>query len=299
MYIASIKKPNRPLFIIGNPRSGTSLLRLILTSHSCILIPPECGFIIWLHEKYADWQITDNNDIIKVELFLNDLLTCKKFDTWLLDRAIIEMQIHDNQPETYAELCCVVYSSFGLIVGKTLGIWGDKNNFHLNYLNQLLNLYKNARFLHLVRDGRDVACSYREVMATPSNSPYAPILKTNITDIALEWSSNVIKIDSFLSTMPHEAAMTIRYEDLVLSPQSILMSICEWLSLPFEVDMLNFHQQNKIKKLEPDLTIDWKKRTLHPISDATVRRYTNLLSNEEQDEFLGVAASALRRFSYI
>jgi hypothetical protein len=63
--------------------------------------------------------------------------------------------------------------------------------------------------------------------------------------------------------------------------------------------MLNFHQQNKIKKLEPDLTIDWKKRTLHPISDATVRRYTNLLSNEEQDEFLGVAASALRRFSYI
>lgn len=299
MSAASIKKSNSPLFIIGNPRSGTSLLRLILTSHSCILIPPECGFIIWLHEKYANWQITDNNDTIRVELFLNDLLACKKFDTWLLDRAIIEAQIHDNQPATYAELCCVVYSSFGLVAGKTLGIWGDKNNFHLNHLNELLNLYKNARFLHLVRDGRDVACSYREVMTAQSNSPYAPILETRIADIALEWSSNVMKIESFLSTMPSEAAMTIRYEDLVLTPSSIVMSICKWLSLPFETDMLNFHQQNKIKKLEPDLTIDWKKRTLQPISDATVKRYAGLLSNEEQDEFLAVATGALRRFSYV
>ena len=144
-----------------------------------------------------------------------------------------------------------------------------------------------------------MACSYREVMAAKSNSPYAPTLETRIADIALEWSSNVMKIDSFMAAMPRETSMTIKYEDLVLTPSSVVMAICEWLGIPFEADMLNFHQQNKIKKLEPDLTTDWKKRTLQPISDATVKRYASLLSSEEQDEFLVAAAGALRRFSYV
>ena len=243
----SVDKSNSPLFIIGSPRSGTSLLRLILTSHSQILVPPECGFIIWLHGKYANWQVADNSNAIRVKSFLNDLLPCKKFDTWLLDRAIIEAQIQHNQPATYAELCSVVYTSFGLVAGKNFSIWGDKNNFHLNHLNELLGLYKNARFLHLVRDGRDVACSYREVMAAKSNSPYAPTLETRSADIALEWSSNVMKIDSFMSTMPRETTMTIRYEDLVLAPSSVVTAICEWLGIPLKQICLIFINRIRLK----------------------------------------------------
>jgi hypothetical protein len=294
-----LNNQNSPLFIIGNPRSGTSLLRLILTSHSYILIPPECGFVIWLHQKYADWQGIDSGNTIKVKSFLNDLVACRKFDTWFLDPAIIEIQIYECQPKTYAELCEIVYSSFRFVVGKSFSIWGDKNNFHLHYLHELLNLYKNARFLHIARDGRDVACSYREVMSVKSNSRYAPHLETEIMGIALEWSSNLKKIDSFMSTRPHEAAMTIRYEDLVLKPRPTIMAICDWLGVVFEEVMLNFNQQNILKKLEPDLTIDWKKRTLQPISGATVGRYAELLSKEEQDEFLCGAGNMLRRYSYV
>lgn len=295
----SIIKLDSPLFIIGSPRSGTSLLRLILTSHSQILVPPECGFIIWLHTKYANWQRSDNNNGSRLTSFLDDLFESKKFDTWLLDKTFIKDQIVARQPENYAELCGVVYATFGMTTGKDFSMWGDKNNFHINHLGELLNLYKKARFLHIVRDGRDVACSYREVMAAKSKSPYAPKLETNITNIALEWSNNVMKIDSFMTLMPREATMTIRYEDLVLNSSSSVMAICEWIGMPFEADMLNFYQQNKSKKLEPELTMDWKKRTLQPISDDTLGRYASLLSNEEQDEFLAVAAIALCRFSYV
>lgn len=290
---------NSPLLIIGNPRSGTTLLRLILTCHSYILIPPECGFIIWLHKKYANWHVSDSGNATRVQSFLDDLVACKKFDTWFLDRVIIEMQIYECRPRTYAELCEIVYSSFRFVVGKSFGIWGDKNNFHLHYLHELLNLYKNARFLHIVRDGRDVACSYREVMSVKSTSPYAPQLETKIIGIALEWSNNLKKIDSFMSALPHEAAMTIRYEDLVLNLRPTIMLICDWLGIVFEEVMLNFNQQNILKKLEPDLTIDWKKRTLQPISGVTVGRYAELLSKEEQDEFLCGAESMLRRYSYV
>ena len=294
-----INKSGSPLFIIGSPRSGTSLLRLILTSHSQILIPPECGFIIWLHRRYADWQLTDNDTQSRLGSFLDDLFLCKKYDTWMLDRSIIEEQIALHRPENYAELCAVIYIAFGIKSRKRCVIWGDKNNFHLNHLEELHCLYKNARFLHIVRDGRDVACSYREVMVAKSNSPYAPNLETNITNIALEWSANVMKIDSFISLKQQESCMTIRYEDLVLQPISSVKNICGWLGMPYEAGMLDYYKHNKNKKIEPDLTMDWKMRTLQPISDDTVGRYANLLSNKEQEEFSTVAARALRRFSYI
>ena len=224
---------------------------------------------------------------------------CKKFDTWLLNKVIIEEQIVIHQPANYTELCSVVYNTFGLGTGKTFGLWGDKNNFYLNHLNELLDMYKNARFLHIVRDGRDVACSYREVMAAKSSSPYAPKLKTEIADIALEWSINVMKIDAFMSTMPQNSAMTIRYEDMVLTPQLIVMAICEWLGISFEADMLKFYQQNKSKKLEPDLTMDWKKRTIEPISGAAIGRYQHLLISDEQAIFVETAGEALKAFGYI
>lgn len=261
-------------------------------------IPPECGLIIWLYKKYASWQVTYNGNSSQLESFLDDLFACKKFDTWQLDKGIIKNSISLYKPTNYAELCAAVYIAFGINSKKDFAIWGDKNNFHLNHLDELLGLYKKARFLHIVRDGRDVACSYREVMAAKSASPYAPNLDTNINNIALEWSSNVMKVDSFMSSMKSESAMTIRYEDLVRQSTSSVMRICEWLGIPYEAEMLNFYQQNKSNKIEPELTMDWKKRTLQPIGDDTVGRYASLLSNKEQKEFSTLATTALHRFSY-
>lgn len=288
-----------PIFVIGSPRSGTTLLRLILTSHSYILIPPECGFIIWLKNKYGKWNIYDNKNRQLVNKFISDLFACKKFETWKMNKSIIEDMIINNNPQTYKELCFVIYAAFSASLGRNFTIWGDKNNFYLHHLNDLFSLWEKARFLHIVRDGRDVACSYREVMAEQSNSPYAPELKTSIVDIALEWSRNVEKIDSFMSTMSCESAMTIRYEDLVLSPKKTIKSICYWLNINYDNNMILFYEKNRNNNLEPNLTMDWKKRTLKPISGDTVKRYTSLLTKEEQSEFKISANHILKMYSYI
>lgn len=297
--MSSTKDLNRPLFIIGSPRSGTSLLRLILTSHSQVLIPPECGFIIWLQNKYADWTASHNSDAVRIASFVEDLFASKKFDTWMLSKAVIKDQIAFYQPANFGELCAVVYVAFGVNTGKKFSVWGDKNNFYLNHMPELRSLYEGARFIHIVRDGRDVACSYREVMAANSNSPYAPNLETDIARIATEWSNNVTKVDLFMSTLPSDAALTIKYEDLVVAPKKIAIVMCDWIGIPFEEKMLNFYQQNLSKKLEPKLTLDWKKRTLEPISADTVGRYASLLSNKDQKDFIAVGTAALKRFAYI
>ena len=287
-----------PLFVVGNPRSGTSLLRLILTSHREILIPPECGFIVWLQAKYGDWSQSDCMDPVRTLNFLEDLFAAKKFDTWKLERKAVRESIKNRLPRNYSELCEVIYAAYGISIGRNFSIWGDKNNFYINYLEELLRLYGNAHFLHIIRDGRDVACSYREVMAMQSKSLYAPKLSIDMAEIAREWAENVMKADLFMDSIPRNQSMTIAYESLVMRPLETVEIVCQWLNLKFEPEMLNFYQVNQKNKLEPELLMDWKARTCQPIGSQTVGRYKTLLSGDELAIFEAVADSVLKKFQY-
>lgn len=274
------------------------MLRLILTCHSKVLIPPECGFIIWLKNKYATWSPLDTKTK-KLAEFLDDLFLCKKFETWKLDRSFIESHVISCQPRDYSELCRVVFSAYGDATGKNFSIWGDKNNFHVNHISDLLELYKHARFLHIVRDGRDVACSYRSAMQLKTTSPYAPKLKTDITSIANEWAQNVMNVNAIISALPDSQSMTIRYEDLTRMSVATIEEICTWLNICYEDEMLKFYLHNKAKNLEPILTIDWKKMTTEKISTNSIGRYKNCLSKYEIMRFNKIAGAALKEFNYL
>lgn len=286
--------PRGPLFIIGNPRSGTTLLRLLLTAHAKILIPPECGFVVWLHDKYRDWPRTGAG----IGKFVEDLVACRKFDTWNLDASSLAASIAAAAPASYAELCRLVYLEFGARQDKHPSIWGDKNNFHTRHLQELEGIFPGALFLHIVRDGRDVACSYRQVMERPSQSPYAPTLPVQIGAIAREWLDNVSRVRAFQETLPPNRQRTIRYEDLVADPPGRLAAICQWLGLDFQPTMLEFHEANRRHNTEPALTLDWKLRTLEPASGASVGQHRSLLSSAELDEFHTIAGPLLASYGY-
>lgn len=254
--------------------------------------------MIWLKSQYDGWRREYSDNPVRIGRFIDDLFACRKFDTWMLDRLDVERQINLYKPVDFSGLCTVVYAAYGAKRGKKFKVWGDKNNFYLNHIPGLRSLYANGRFLHIVRDGRDVACSYREVMASGSSSPYAPKLNTDIAHIAGEWAGNVNRIDTHLASMPSHNAMTIKYENLVECPRTTIQSVCLWLGVPLEKQMLDFYQENLKSKLEPEQTLDWKKRTLRPISNETVGRYAHLLQESELESFMEIAGTALRRFSY-
>lgn len=293
----SLNEPS-PIFIIGSPRSGTSLLRLILTNHSKLIIPPECGFNLWLHNMYGQWTEHDSQSDESRMKYLASLQACKKFDTWALESNRINQTIISNLPTNYAQLSACVYMAYAEKIGKSPSTWGDKNNYYISHIPELATLYPTAKFLHIVRDGRDIACSYREVTKQASQSPYSPNLPTEIEAIASQWASNVNQAANALDSLPPAQRKTIRYEDLVRDPVPVITGICNWLGLVFEARMLEFHEENKKAGLEPSQTLDWKKRTLEPISDHTVGRYLHQLTSNELSTFQNYAREALTRFSY-
>lgn len=286
-----------PFFVLGNPRSGTTLLRLILTSHRSLHVPPECGFAVWLKPSYSQRCVNGVTSAIRQE-FLSDLFACRKFDTWNLDTTAVSRLVGEARIRNYSDLVSEIYKTHATHCGKETARWGDKNNFHMQTVVDLVELFPMAQFVHLVRDPRDVACSYRALSTLDTSSPYAPELPTDPHRIGAHWAANIQAVMDGLENVPHGKCIHVRYEDLVNSPTGTLKVVCSFLEVPFEEQMLQFHESNRKLGLEPKLTLDWKKQTLNPVSNKSVGQYRSLLTPGAAEDIAAVAAVEMRQFGY-
>ena len=277
-----------PFFIIGNPRSGTSLLRLMLNNHPQITVPPECGFALWWAEKYQN--MTTYNNSVYLE-FAKDVFKSKKFETWGITKNDVLETLISQQPNNYVGLVNSVYFSYSRFKKKKSSLFGDKNNYYISCLESLKSNFPDSKMLFIMRDGRDVACSYREVNLKCIQSVYKPKLPKTISDIANEWSLNSKQILKFQTLN----SLTVRYEDIVQEPKIYLNKICKFLDVDYSEQMLLFYKNND----EPEDFIQWKEKTQKNLDARSVGRYVKELTIEEQETFLKFAGSMLKRFSYI
>lgn len=282
------------VFILGNPRSGTSLLRIMLNSHREIASPPESGFMHWWYSKYKHWNTEDVSDPEKVKEFVNDVLSSKKIETWALDRQEIIAQIGQLEPSTYSELVILVYLVWARSNGKTPSTVIDKNNYYIHHLEDLIRIWPDARFLFVIRDGRDVACSYKELKNLQSLSPYRPALPTEIEEIAREWLVNNTRIWDFLNVLSHDRWIMIRYESLIRCSEEQLRRITSFLNISYLPEMLEYYMKND----EPVSTLDWKRKTLEKPDCENIGKYKTHLSQQEIEIFNTVAHEMLERGEY-
>ena len=285
-----------PIFILGNPRSGTTLLRLMLACHPRIAVPPECGFAVWLYDRYGDWSMRDGVST-RIDQFLDDLFSARKFDTWRIDRDALRQRICDRPPRDYRSLVESVYWHYAA-TRKPHATWiGDKNNFHIYRVADLVRLFPGCVFVHIVRDGRDVACSYREIVAAQFKSEYRPQLPQAIREIAREWSTAVMAPEAAAAS-EGVPLHTLRFEDLVANPVAALTQLCAFLGEPFSEEMLEYNIRNASEQMEPAETMAWKRKTLEPLDRSVIGRYRQSLTPEEIAEFYAEAGDALQRFGY-
>lgn len=282
-----------PLFIIGNPRSGTTLLRLIINAHSQFVVPPECGFIQWLYHFFSSWTLADSQAPRRVETFLGALSKCRKMETWGLNYEELGKAISKNQPDSYANLCREVLNQYIRQEKPGAVRWGDKNNYYIQHLQTIEAIFPEAVFLFIVRDGRDVACSYRALHEKSSTSSYYPNLPFEPEEIAREWAANNQRVLSRLSNL---RTHLIKYEDLVSEAGDSIREICTFLGISFESGMLEFYREKTSR--EPHEMIAWKEKTQKRITSSQIGRFQKELSPEEIEAFELEAGNDLRNLGY-
>lgn len=215
-----------PFFIIGTQRGGTTLLRLMLNKHSNICIPPESHFLISLFKKFAPQQVLNKEQQYVAKEIIS---SHPRFSTWNVSLAEFD-GIIDLLPEQ-CPLPLLIKKLFEKQIEPTgKKIWGEKTPEYIDIISQLAAAFPRARFISIIRDGRDVAMSLQQ-RGWQGWSVYQR---------ATYWKHCVHKMGR-LKEVPN-ACLAIQYEDIVLNTKGTLTEISTFLEIKFEDTVLDFHE---------------------------------------------------------
>lgn len=276
-------------FVVGVPRSGTTLLRLMLDAHPALAIPPETGFGAVL----ADPAV--------VAAGPDELLhAVQALPTWpdlAFERDYLRARLARVRPWSAADGVRAVYALYAERHRKER--WGDKTPIHCQHMTTLARHLPEARFVHIVRDGRDVAASVRSL----------PISPGSIEEIAADWRDQILDARRQAAELPHYRE--VRYERLVTEPEAVLRELCDYLTLDFDAAMLRAHERAEERHREmPERVLAdgthitheernrWHGLTLRPPDPSRAGRWRSALSGDERARFEAVAGALLGELGY-
>lgn len=215
-------------FILGCGRSGTTLLRAIFDSHAAMAIPHESYFITKLAGRRRRYE---RNGGFDTDRFTRDLVGHSWFHRWGLNPEDVRGAFRRERPADFPGAVRSVFSLYAAVHDKPR--YGDKTPMYVLHIPLLAGLFPEARFVHIVRDGRDVAMSLLE-QEWGSNS---------VVEAALFWRRRVVKGRRDGSALGPGRYTEVRYEDLVEQPETVVAQLCDFMCLKFEPEMFQYFER--------------------------------------------------------
>jgi Sulfotransferase family len=221
------------VFVVGDMRSGTTLLRLMLDAHPELAIPPETHFV---PQAVTLWERGGGADAV-----LEAMTGSRRWGDFEFEGDELRRRFEAIEPFTVREALRSFYALYAERHGKPR--WGDKTPGYVVKMTTIHRALPEARFVHLIRDGRDVMLS----RAGRSARDVAP------QRVAKRWKNRILKARKQGERVPHY--LEVRYEDLVSEPEATLRRICEFAELDFDPAMLDYHEraEERLQEIAKDL----------------------------------------------
>ena len=198
----------------------------MLHSHSQLAVPPESPFVVAMakRSKRHSRVLAEDHERFVSELFQTP------FHRWGLTRDQVDIAIHEDRPRSLPDAIRTLYACYSESRGKPL--FADKTPRNVLAIPLLADFFSGSRFVHIIRDGRDVALSLVEQRFGPAS----------VSDAAMFWKRRVEQGRRAGLALDPRRYTEVRYEDLVAHPEDTIRSLCAFLGLPYETDMLSFHE---------------------------------------------------------
>ena len=226
-----------PLFILGYPRSGTTLLRALLGSHTKIHLIHEPELIFGM--RAAGISISER---IKREDYpymveqLRKIGMCRRHLSTLPPKTLSELL---DYPE---DLSFKEVYEFLLPKPEEVEIWGEKSLGNVFYIPEIHKLYPNAIFVHIVRDPKGAILSHYRKRFAGSADCLPGLERKSIrffTRGALLWKQWLNAVKTSQDLLGDRVIVQLRYEDLVREPERELRRICACIGVEFEPEMMD------------------------------------------------------------
>lgn len=209
-----------PLIVLGVSRSGTTLLRVMLDRSPGIAIPDESFFVPLLARRHGR--------TVEPKPFLDDLSRIPNLRAWGVSPEEVSPRLRSGMKT--GEAISAIFECYAMKAGKPR--WGDKTPMYMRHLPVLEELFPDAQYVHLIRDGRDAALSFLEMPAGTFTRTWAH--PRSASEFACLWSGEVADARALGRRVGARRYCEVRYEDLVGTPSSVVESICAFANLTFE-----------------------------------------------------------------
>jgi hypothetical protein len=279
------ERPPAP-FIVGVMRSGTTLLRLMLDAHPQLTITPETKFLEAVVEATKDGGASADDAIAP-------MVASTRWADFHLDEDAFRERLRSAEPLDPSTALRTLYDAYAERIGKPR--WGDKTPGHAKRMGRIARALPEAHFVHLIRDGRDVAVSRRRRATDP-----APVAKH-----AKRWQARIRSTRRRAQRVDHY--LEERYEELVRDPEPVLRRICGFIELDYDPAMLNYHEHaaERLQEIANPLggkSGEWRLQAhalaAEPPQPERIGAWRETMSREEIAEFESAAGEMLRELGY-
>jgi hypothetical protein len=269
-----------PFFIVGNDRSGTTMLRLIVDRGPDAAVPPESMF---LTDFATAFDAGGPRDADAARRLMRAVWEHPKVRLWDLPGKPPEVPSGISALDAYRFIVAAPFEAYAAAHGKPR--WGDKTPHYVHHVDHLLRVFPRARFVVLVRDGRDVALSLRRMPFGPNNA-WA----------AAQWWARGIRAGARAAREHPDAVLTVRYEDVAQRPADEVRRLCEFLGLRYVEEMLELELVDRAR-IVPEQAA-WFPTLFDGISTSAVGRWRREMSRRDQRIFAALAGAELEQLGY-
>jgi hypothetical protein len=279
-------------FVVGAARSGTTLLRLMLDAHPELAIPPETQFVPDLIKACRAEDCTP-------ERALEIIVSRREWEDFGLEPDELLTRLGRPDKLTAGKAVRAFYRLYARKQGKPR--WGDKTPQYVQRMLLIQGALREARFVHVIRDGRDVTLSRQE----------RGVRAADAEKVATRWRELISRARGQSDRIRHY--LEVRYEDLVSDPDPTLRRVCEFIELDFDPAMLAHHESagERLGEMAHDLPAEGQRpqetaedrlamhaRAAEAPDRGRVQRWRREMDPADVERFESVAGDLLAELGY-
>ena len=280
------------VFVVGMNRSGTTLLRMMLDAHPQLTIPPETHFVPDLIKAVREDGATP-------ESALEAMKSAREWGDFGFSDEEMLARLRALPKLKPGPAVRTFYEAYMAEQGKPR--WGEKTPTYVQKMKLIQRALPEARFVHVIRDGRDVALSVLD----------RTVRDLTAGDVAGRWKKKITKAREDSPDLQYYTE--IRYEDLILDTEPVLRRVADFIDLPWDDAMLSYHERSadrlkemaralpadgRAKELSVERRLKTHEMTTKPPSADRVARWRTQMSPEQRAEFEAEAGDLLKELGY-
>jgi hypothetical protein len=274
-----------PVFVVGAPRSGTTLFMRILDAHPELGIADELIYFDIILNARSVVPALDTPE--RIEQFFTLLPRMDHVAYWSGMEEILaeaKQRLLADPKASYPRLFLYLMQAYADRKGATR--FGDKTPWNVRHLDEIVALFPNARIIHLVRDPRANVASRRKL----------PRTSQDVVTNAVKWKLDILAARRF-ARGPHGSAqnyLELRYEDLVREPDARVRAVCAFLGIPFDPAMLAFHHSREVMFRDQP----YKEGVFRPVHADSLESWRRELRPAQVRLIETICADEMRHFGY-